>query len=208
MGNERPELPAELAEDMRRHLADEHGLDLDPLDDLANPHPRLAYELPTEVRRGRFHCRECRGEVFVVGQTPYGTQERNDDLRLRDPGIRASLAHVPPDRQDEFIEASDRGELAAVSLDQAAAKRAKATAKRRSGVAARRIAGAQEYLLDARKRHGKVAPALEELHDLARTEPARHLKITGQTTPIAIETLRKHWQAIPVELRRASEPDA
>lgn len=207
---ERP--PEAAVESMRKHLLEDHGLRMRLRRDVAWPGnsakaPVLTFQPASYARGAKYNCARCPGRVFIVSGPVRGPQ-RCAFRAMHDPQLRMLLRGVAPERQDDLIDAYDRGELMPAIIDGGLARRRQQTKRNARPAAQRRKKRAQAWLLRRYAELGNVEDTLEELANSLRDDVEARYDILGQNAPRALETLRGDWKDIPREQREAAKRKA
>lgn len=191
---------------MRDHLAAEHGREFDLERDLFHEGNSpsgaiLTHRAASAAASEGFWCSLCPGRVFLVSLEPELSEERIAYLARLDPELGALLAEVGEAERAELVEAHLEKQRAA-SLLREHRRRARLGQGIEQPEAKRRREGAQRYLLARYEEIGNVEEALWSLLQLGNRDPRAYRQVMGTDRPFALETLRKYWGDIDLELRQ------
>jgi hypothetical protein len=210
MAAKEPVIPSKsVVEEMRRHLEEEHGRDFAVGRDVsyqgnAAPDALITHRPESAATAEGFWCSLCPGKVFLSALQPELSEERIAYLAHRDPGLAKLLAEAGEDEHAELVEARAEEQSAKAILDRRR-RRARLSTQKPQPVAQERRERAQAYLLVAYEKIGNVEEALWELAQLRTRDPKAFRRVMGDEHDYKIETLRKYWQAIPIEERQAAK---
>jgi len=186
-------------EAMRRHHRDEHQRRFDLDRDVyfpGNTPDGTTYDISSDPIRGeRFWCAICgQGRVFLVGELPYGTPQRNAFLQQTSPYLQGLLAGAPFEDHDALTEAYDRQQLwqPMPPSKPTTRKGRKAVAARRKPDYQRRLDGFGPYFLGAYAREGTVERAIQSLVSLYDSDRDAYTKVLGESRGYSAETFKQY----------------
>lgn len=194
-----PPSASDVAE-MRRHMRVQHRRGFDLCRDVSfagnlSKSAPLTYTAATAGGPAAYHCRDCPGSRFLLGDPFAGTPERRDHLRLVDPKLKPLLAATRPEDQDALIDLYEQRALGSALVAGTVRREGQRTAKHRPETR-QRIENCQRYLLERRFAGRTIEQAIDDLIALRETDPRRYREIVGSGRAYSPETFRGYWKEL------------